>query len=90
VNYENRSQNNSYSGVYYDLDQSTGWETTITISGDSFYGKTITPTGEVIASGSGKVDGNNLIDTYGQNIGSVNNSSLSIKFGTATISCQRR
>lgn len=80
-----------YSGNYYDLDESTGWETRVSISGQSFSAVTVNPiTGEGIANTSGKLEGTNLIDEYGQTIGNVFEHSISINFGNASIDCRKR
>lgn len=76
--------------TYYDNDISTGWETTVIISEQSFECQTISQTGEIVASGSGIVDGSSLIDSYGQNIGSFSESFVQIKLGAATIYCRRK
>jgi len=80
-----------YSGNYYDLDESTGWETTVNISGQSFSSVTINSmTGQIIANATGKLEGTNLIDEYGQTIGNVFEHSLSIRFGNGSINCVKR
>jgi hypothetical protein len=80
-----------YSGNYNDLDASTGWETTVNISGQSFSAITTnTITGEIIANASGKLEGTNLIDEYGQTIGNVFEHSLALNFGNGSINCLKK
>lgn len=91
----NRSNSNpppaNYNGVYHDLDQSTGWETTIRIAGNYFSAVTVSNmTGEIIASTSGELKGSNLIDEYGQSVGSVSNYYASINVGSAHIQCNKQ
>jgi hypothetical protein len=80
-----------YSGNYYDLDESTGWETSVSIYGQSFSAITTNSlTGEIIANATGKLKGTSLIDEYGQTIGSVLEHSVSLHFGNTSINCTKK
>lgn len=88
---DNAKEAADYTGTYHDLDQSTGWETTVRITGNYFSAVTVSiMTGEIIASTSGELKGSNLIDEYGQSVGSVSNYYASINVGAAHIQCNKQ
>ena len=79
---------NQISGTY--SDNTGGAITTITIAGNSWYGEhREETTGALLGSSFGSMDGNDIIDEYGNKIGTVKNGRVRATIGGESVSLNR-